>query len=100
MDERTAYCESSCGERQRLAVVGKHVFHVDGVGTDMHDFITAVDNVTFAGDKDVLALQQEDALVAVLGPGKAVELEIDRRRWRLWRHVVRLLLRRQRCRDR
>ena len=48
----TACCESSCCQRQRqVAVVGEHVFHIDRVGPNMHNFVAPIDNVAFRARK-------------------------------------------------
>src|SRR5271165_5590616 len=50
----------------------------------MQNLIAAVDDLTFPGQEDVLAPQQEDLTVAALRTSVAVELQINRRR-RWWR---------------
>src|ERR1700691_3789792 len=99
---RARYCSGFCrilnidlprGQRNGLRVVCQHVLHFHGTWSDVHDLVAPVDNVAFLREEDVFALQQEDALVAVLRSLITVEFQIDRRR-RRWRR--RALIRQRR----
>src|SRR5207253_5432219 len=76
-------------QRDTLPVVVKHVFHLHRSRADVDDLVTAIDNIAFHRNKDVVALRQESLARFSRLVCEAEELEIDgwwRRRWRRnWR---------------
>src|SRR3954462_702281 len=63
-----------------LSVVVQHVFDIHRVHADVHHAIAAIHGVTFASDKDVFTLREEDFFLFTGPIGKSEKLQIDRGR--------------------
>src|SRR5215472_5564612 len=61
-------------QRQRLAIVVEHVLDLNRVGSDLYDFVASIDDLSFLGDEDVVALGQEDLLGPSLVAAESVKL--------------------------
>src|SRR5438045_5340422 len=74
-----------------LPVIVQRVFDLNRSLADVKNLVTAIDDLAFAADKDVLAFGKKDSRRLTESAGKTIELEIDRRRWlRRWRSRRRL----------
>src|SRR5256885_17181605 len=62
-----------------LPVVVQGVFDLNRSLADVKNLVTAIDDLAFAADKDVLAFGKKDSRRLTGSAGKTIELEIDRR---------------------
>src|SRR5579864_3582124 len=88
-------------QRNALAVVAEHIQYLDRVWRDSDHLVTAVHNVAFFSDENVLVLGQKDSFGSPLWCGETVKLQVDRRRrsGRGRRSLRRVSLRGDRRRD-